>query len=100
MLAQDPAPGKVDAGSAVKLTVSKGVGQVGVPNVANLDVVTATSQLSTAGLVVTQAQEASERVDAGTVIRTDPPAGQVVEQGHHGARSSCRAVRPRWACRW
>ena len=81
VLAQDPAPGKVDAGSTVKLTVSKGVGQVAVPNVANLDVVTATSQLSTAGLAVTQAQEPSERVDAGTVIRTDPAAGQVVNKG-------------------
>jgi beta-lactam-binding protein with PASTA domain len=81
VLAQDPAPGKVDAGSTVKLTVSKGVGQVAVPNVANLDVVTATSQLSTAGLAVTQAQEPSERVDAGAVIRTDPAAGQVVNKG-------------------
>jgi serine/threonine-protein kinase len=81
VLAQDPAPGKVDAASAVKLAVSKGVGQVSIPNVANLDVVTATSQLSTAGLVVTQAQEPSERVDAGTVIRTNPPFGQVVNKG-------------------
>jgi serine/threonine-protein kinase len=81
VLAQDPAPGKVDAGSTVKLAVSKGVGQVSVPNVANFDVVTATSQLSTAGLAVTQAQEPSERVDAGSVIRTDPAAGQVVPKG-------------------
>ena len=81
VLAQDPAPGKVNVGSTVKLTVSKGVGQVGVPNVSGLDVVTATSQLSSAGLVVTPVQEASERVDPGHVIRTDPPAGQVVDKG-------------------
>jgi serine/threonine-protein kinase len=65
----------------VKLTVSKGKGQVAVPNVGGLDVVTATSQLSNAGLVVTQAQEASERVSPGDVIRTDPPAGQTVDKG-------------------
>ena len=81
VLAQDPQPGKVDAGSAVKLAVSKGVAQVTVTNVANLDVVTATSQLSTAGLVVTQAQEPSERVDAGSVIRTDPAAGTALPKG-------------------
>src|SRR5262249_33720717 len=52
VLAQDPAAGKVNAGSTVKLTVSQGKGQVAVPNVTGLDVVTATSQLSTAGLVV------------------------------------------------
>ena len=81
VLAQDPAPGNVDAGSTVKLTVSQGKGQVAVPNVTGLDVVTATSQLSTAGLVVTQAQEASDRVAPGDVIRTDPPAGQTVDKG-------------------
>ncbi len=39
VLTQDPVPGKVDAGSVVKLTVSKGKGQVAVPNVGGLDVV-------------------------------------------------------------
>jgi beta-lactam-binding protein with PASTA domain len=81
VLAQDPAPGKVDAASAVKLTVSKGVGQVGIPNVNGLDVVSATSQLSAAGLAVKQSQEPSERVESGSVIRTDPPAGQTVDKG-------------------
>jgi eukaryotic-like serine/threonine-protein kinase len=81
VLAQDPAPGKVDAGSTVKLTVSKGVGQVAVPNVNGLDVVTATSQLSSAGLQVKQTQEPSERVESGNVIRTDPGAGATVAKG-------------------
>jgi len=81
VLAQDPAPGNVDAGSTVKLTVSKGVGQVAVPNVNGLDVVSATSQLSAAGLNVKQAREPSERVESGSVIRTDPGAGQTVDKG-------------------
>jgi eukaryotic-like serine/threonine-protein kinase len=81
VLAQDPAPGKVDAASTVKLTVSKGVGQVAVPNVNGLDVVTATSQLSSAGLQVKQTQEPSERVESGNVIRTDPGAGATVDKG-------------------
>src|SRR5262249_39214776 len=70
-----------DTGSTVKLTVSKGVGQVAVPNVNCLDVVSATSQLSAAGLNVKQAQEPSERVESGSVIRTDPGAGQTVVKG-------------------
>jgi len=81
VLAQTPPPGNVDAGSKVTLTVSSGVGQVAVPNVNGLDVVTATSQLTGAGLVVKQAQEANERVPAGTVIRTDPAANQTVNKG-------------------
>jgi beta-lactam-binding protein with PASTA domain len=81
VLAQDPAAGKVDAASTVKLTVSKGVGKVAVPNVNGLDVVSATSQLSGAGLQVKQTQEPSERVESGTVIRTDPGAGQTVDKG-------------------
>ena len=81
VLAQTPPPGNVDAGSKVTLTVSTGVGQVAVPNVNGLDVVTATSQLTGAGLVVKQAPEANERVPAGTVIRTDPAANQMVNKG-------------------
>jgi beta-lactam-binding protein with PASTA domain len=54
---------------------------VGVPNVNGLDVVSATSQLSAAGLAVKQSQEPSERVESGSVIRTDPPAGQTVDKG-------------------
>ncbi len=81
VLAQDPAPGKVDAGSTVKLTVSKGIPQVAIPNVNNLDVVSATAQLTGAGLVVKQSQEASQKVDSGDVIRTDPAAGATVAKG-------------------
>jgi serine/threonine-protein kinase len=81
VLSQSPAPGKVAAGSTVTLTVSKGVGQAAVPNVNGLDVVTATSQLVSAGFTVTQAQEPSNNVNAGSVIRTDPPAGTTLNKG-------------------
>ena len=56
MLAQDPQPGKVDVGRTVMLTVSAGKGTVAVPNVANLDQVTAAAQLAAAGLGVKTTQ--------------------------------------------
>ena len=81
VLAQDPPPGKVDVGRTVVLTVSAGKGIVAVPNVANLDQVTAAAQLTTAQLGVKTAQEPSDTVAAGKVIRTLPPAGQKVPKG-------------------
>jgi serine/threonine-protein kinase len=81
VLAQDPAAGKVNAGSTVVLTVSAGKGTVAVPNVANLDQVTAAAQLAAAGLQVKTTQEASDTVPTGKVIRTLPAAGQTVPKG-------------------
>ena len=81
VLAQDPQPGKVDVGRTVVLTVSAGKGTVAVPNVANLDQVTAAAQLSAAGLGVKTTQEANDTIPAGKVIRTLPPAGQTVPKG-------------------
>jgi serine/threonine-protein kinase len=78
VLAQDPVPGKVDKGRTVILVVSSGQGQVAVPNVANLDQVTAAAQLAAAGLQVKTVQEPSDTVPAGQVIRTIPASGQQV----------------------
>ena len=52
-----------------------------VPNVGGLDVVSATSQLSNAGLVVDSGAGGQRPRSAGDVIRTDPPTGQTVDKG-------------------
>jgi serine/threonine-protein kinase len=81
VLAQDPAPGDVDAGSVVKLTVSGGVGKVDVPNVIGLDQATAANQLGARGFAVATTQEANQNVEAGKVIRTDPVPGSPLDKG-------------------
>ena len=87
VLSQDPAPGPVPGSTVVKLTVSKGLPTVVVPNVVNLSSSAAANQLGGLGLVTTEQPEASDTVAAGNVIRTDPPAGTEVDgQVAGGAR--------------
>ena len=68
-------------GTAVTIFVSDGAGTVKVPKVEGLDQLIATSRLLKRGFVVTPVPELSETVKAGTVIRTDPPAGKKLEPG-------------------
>jgi beta-lactam-binding protein with PASTA domain/predicted Ser/Thr protein kinase len=68
-------------GSTVTIKVSSGPGQVTIPDVAGQDPGTATNTLVDAGLTPTRGDEASDTVPAGTVIRTDPPAGTPVDKG-------------------
>src|SRR4051794_1126373 len=81
VLAQDPAPGDVDAGTVVKLTVSGGAAKVDVPNVIGLDQATAANQLGAKGFAVATTQEANQSVEAGKVIRTDPVPGAPLDKG-------------------
>ena len=81
VLSQDPAPGPVTRNTVVKLTVSSGLPKVSIPNVANTASVAAANQLGGLGLVTTEQSEANDTVAAGTVIRTDPPAGTQVDKG-------------------
>ena len=76
VLRTDPASGKkVEPGSTVTLVVSAGPAPVAIPNVVGLDQIEATQQLVAAGFRVTKTTEPSTTVDAGRVIRTDPPVG-------------------------
>lgn len=52
-----------------------------VPDVAGSDVETAKSVIAALGLVPTIEEENSETVDAGTVIKTDPVAGESLSPG-------------------
>jgi beta-lactam-binding protein with PASTA domain len=80
----DPEAGtEVDAGASVTLFVSSGpaAGTVEVPDVAGSTREDAYAVLEDAGLQPEGATEPSEVVAAGTVVRTDPVAGTVVDDG-------------------
>ncbi|NNE94472.1 MAG: Stk1 family PASTA domain-containing Ser/Thr kinase [Acidimicrobiales bacterium] len=73
----EPEPGQeLERGSRVNLIVSSGPDQVDVPDVKNMSVLEASNELGRAGLPnPTLVYEASEDVEEGMVIRTDPDAG-------------------------
>jgi serine/threonine-protein kinase len=75
-----PKPGtSAPVGSNVTILVSSGPKPVAVPRVKGLTQDEATRQLAQAGFTnLNPVQEASDTVNTGQVIRTDPPAGQTV----------------------
>jgi beta-lactam-binding protein with PASTA domain len=80
----DPEAGtEVDAGAAVTLFVSSGpaAGQVEVPDVAGSAREEAYVILQDTGLEPEGRTEPSEAIAAGTVVRTDPVAGSLVDAG-------------------
>ncbi|MBA3654110.1 MAG: PASTA domain-containing protein [Actinobacteria bacterium] len=82
VLRQDPAAGtKVPEGATVSLTVSGGKAKVAVPGVVGQDADTATAAIFRAGLVTRRANESSNTVPEGRVIRQSPPAGTQVDKG-------------------
>lgn len=91
VLEQDPPPGPADKDCAflslfcsnppVTLTVSAGPGQAEVPRVAGLEQDVAVRRIETAGFEPRVETRPSEEVEAGIVIRTDPPGGTTAQQG-------------------
>ena len=78
----DPAGGTSAAkGAVVKLYVSTGKEQVEVPDVAGQDPVEAANALGAKDLTVERVNQASDTVDEGKVIGTDPPGGTPVPKG-------------------
>ena len=76
---QDPAAGsEVNEGSEVALTISLGL-SVKVPPVRGLEVGEATKRLQDEELLVDTRKRASDDVDPGTVIGTEPAAEEEVE---------------------
>ncbi|WP_162233237.1 PASTA domain-containing protein [Protofrankia coriariae] len=69
------------AGAQVTLIVSSGPAMVVVPNVINVPIATAQSQLGALGLKVTRLDVNDETVQSGNVIRTSPDPGQPVARG-------------------
>ena len=72
-------------GSAVKLVVSSGPGQVAVPNVVGETQAAATAAITSAGLVLgTVTTQSSSTVPSGSVISQSPAAGTQVNAGSAG----------------
>jgi beta-lactam-binding protein with PASTA domain/tRNA A-37 threonylcarbamoyl transferase component Bud32 len=72
---------QVEKGSTVEVFVSSGLELVNVPDVTGEDAVNAAAKLGAAGFDVENAGEASDTVDVGKVIRTEPSAGSSVGKG-------------------
>jgi eukaryotic-like serine/threonine-protein kinase len=84
VIAQTPEAGtKVDKGSTVTLRVSKGPGQVQVPQVEGLSLQKASSALQKAGLFADSSSQSSDTVPKGQVISADPAEGSLVQKGSH-----------------
>ncbi len=72
----------VGKGSSVDIVVSTGPGQVAVPDVAAMtDVEQARAAITTAGLVLGTVTQENADAAAGTVLRSDPVAGTMVDPG-------------------
>jgi len=83
VLTQDPtADSEVAKGANVTLTVSKGVGQELVPDVAGQSLSAAQQKLQAQGFKIGgPTQQSSDSVPAGQVIATDPGAGTSARKG-------------------
>src|ERR671917_620771 len=78
---QDPAEGtSVERGSAVAVTVSRGLEQVEIPEVFGLTLEEAQATLENVGLFST-AVEVEDNEEAGTALSTEPGAGALVDPG-------------------
>ena len=77
---QPPAGSDADEGSTVRITVSLGL-EVPVPSVQGQQLTPAREALAEEELLVSTRDRASDSVDEGRVIRSDPGAGELVECG-------------------
>lgn len=82
VLEQSPGPGvEVGAGTPVDLVVSSGPETHILPVLEGMDEREAITTLQELGLFFTTAEEFSNSVDEGLVIRTEPEAGEEVQSG-------------------
>jgi serine/threonine-protein kinase len=82
VLRQSPEPnGRVRKGGLVTYVLSKGPDLRAVPTLVGSTQAAATQALTTAGLGVGTVTQEFSRAQSGTVIRTDPPAGQRLRKG-------------------
>jgi len=78
----DPPSGSLqEKGSEIKLYVSAGKEQVVIPDVSGQDAVDAANSLGAKSLSVERVAQASESVESGKVIGTNPAAGTSVPKG-------------------
>jgi len=82
VIRQSPDPGqRIEEGSTVTITVSRGPAPVEVPNVVGQPASQAQATLEALGFTVERGEEFSTEVPRGSVIRTEPPAGRRAPRG-------------------
>jgi len=81
VIEQVPRPGRVPQGTRVTLVASDGPADVTVPNVAGAPEADATQALRDRSFVVRRTTAESADVEAGLVIRTEPPGGTALAPG-------------------
>ncbi|RSM84480.1 Stk1 family PASTA domain-containing Ser/Thr kinase [Kibdelosporangium aridum] len=84
VIQQDPAPGKVEAGKTVTLTIGRSASSVQVPDVRGKTKDDATKALAQAGLVASPDETTEDTTDSkliGKVSSTQPPIGVDVPKG-------------------
>jgi serine/threonine-protein kinase len=82
VLRQDPADGRVDKGSAVKLVVAKAPAEVDVPDVVDQERDAARQALRDAGFEVRVREDTVETIDQdGVVVDQDPAGGEKRRKG-------------------
>ena len=78
---QEPEPGPVEPGRPVTLFISPGPRGISLPDYSGMPYEEAVNDLVERGLVPEKVGEASSTVAERLVIRTDPAAGEVVDEG-------------------
>lgn len=82
VIGQTPAPGAdISPGWTVQIVVSRGPDEVELEEVSGLPAGEAASLLADSGFDVVVEQESSPEVEAGVVIRTEPPGGTSLAPG-------------------
>lgn len=82
VFAQDPSAGtKLREGNTVTISVSAGVGEARIPDVAGLSINDATLALEEAGFTTVPKEEESDTVEKDKVIRTKPKVGSKAPRG-------------------
>jgi serine/threonine-protein kinase len=82
VISQDPKKGTMlKKGGVVRLKVSAGAGVTKIPDVTNQNANDAQKALKDAGFNPQNVFESNDTVPFGTVLRTDPPAGEQAERG-------------------
>jgi serine/threonine-protein kinase len=76
-----PAGAQVEVGQTIKLTFNPTAAAVTIEDVHGLSLADATAKLQGQGFVVTSSSANDDTVPQGTVIRTEPAAGQQAKQG-------------------
>lgn len=84
IISSNPTAGQVShPGDVVDLVVSKGPAPIAVPSLSGKSLATATSTLQSLGFSASSATEYSDNLPNGSVIRSEPGSGTLLQRGSH-----------------